>query len=126
MLNLIKALLSKPYFTPALVFLAASASLLIGFRMTHHRPLSPLAVLHQDTLDVSYDPGYWAALAREQPDLYQGALLYCIGHQARPNCDALRRQAFTTSLEHSASATPPPLEPAAVPLEPTPVAPRPR
>jgi hypothetical protein len=125
MLDFLKALLSKPYFVPAFAVLAALCALAAGYRATHHGPPSPLEVLRQDSLDSSYDPGYWTALAREQPDLYQPALLYCIGHPARPNCDALRRQAFTTSLERSA-VHPPPLEPAAVPAQATPLAARPR
>ncbi|MBW8879041.1 MAG: hypothetical protein JF614_29215 [Acidobacteria bacterium] len=128
-MSFLKTLLSKPHFVPALAILAAVAALLlVGYQATHTRPPSPIEILHQDTLDKTYDPRYWTALAREQPELYQTSLLYCIAHKARPNCDALRRQAFTTSLEHSATAAPPPLEPAAVPAQPTPKTPaaRPR
>ena len=128
-MSFLKSLLSKPYFVPALAILAAAAALLLaGYQATHTHPPSPMELLHQDTLDSSYDPRYWTALAREQPELYQTSLLYCIAHPARPNCDALRRQAFTTSLEHSAAGAPPPLEPAAGPAPPTPNAPaaRPR
>ena len=127
-MSFLKTFLSKPYFLPAMAILAALAALLAGYRAAHTRPPSPAEILHQDTLDTTYDPAYWTALAREQPDLYQRALLYCVAHPLRPNCDALRRQAFTTSLEHSAAAASPPLKPAAAPAEPTPMAPaaRPR
>jgi hypothetical protein len=125
MLDFLKTLLSKPYFVPGLAALAALCAVAAGYRITHDRPPTPMEIVRQDSLDSSYDPGYWTALAREQPDFYQPALLYCIGHPARPNCDALRRQAFSTSLEHSA-VQPPPLEPAAVPAQATPLAARPR
>ena len=117
MLDFLKTLLSKPYFVLVAAALAALCAVTFGYRITHDRPPTPLEILRQDSLDSSYDPGYWTALSREQPDLYQPALLYCIGHPARPNCDALRRQAFSTSLERSA-VRPPPLEPAAVPATP--------
>jgi hypothetical protein len=119
MLNLFKTLLSRPYSVPILAALAALCALGLGYQITHHHALSPLEILREDSLDTGFDPGYWTALARDQPDLYQPALLYCIGHPAKPNCEALRRQAFTTSLEHSA-VHPPPLEPAAVPAQATP------
>ncbi|HEX3553311.1 MAG TPA: hypothetical protein VIA62_08780 [Thermoanaerobaculia bacterium] len=127
-MRFLKTLLSKPYFVPALAILAALAALLLGYRATHTPAPSPMEVLRQDTLETSYDPAYWTALARERPELYQSALLYCVAHPGTPNCDALRRQAFTTSLEHSAAAPKPPLEPAAVPAQPTPIVPatRPR
>jgi hypothetical protein len=125
MLNFLKMLLSKPYFVPVVAALAALCAVTFGYRITHDRPPTPMEILRQGSLDSSYDPGYWTALAREQPDLYQPALLYCIGHPARPNCDALRRQAFTTSLERSA-VQPPPLEPAAVPAQTSPLAARPK
>jgi len=117
-MRLLKALLAKPYFAPAVAILAALVALLAGYRATHAGPPSPLEILRENTLESSYDPGYWTALAREQPDLYQPALLYCLAHKTKPNCDALRRQAFTTSLERSATAAPPPLQPAAVPAAP--------
>jgi hypothetical protein len=128
MTALLKALLSKPSFMPALALVALLAALLIGYRATQGRPPSPLEILRQDTLDSSYDTGYWTELAREKPELYQPALLYCVAHQARPNCQALRRQAFTSSLERSATAPPPPLQPAVVPsaIQATPMAPNPR
>jgi hypothetical protein len=125
MLNFLKTLLAKPYFVPGLVALAALSALAAGHRITHRVPPSPLEILREDSLDTGYDPGYWTALAREQPDLYQPALLYCIGHPARPNCDALRRQAFSTSLERSA-VHPPALQSAVVPAQPALPAERPR
>jgi hypothetical protein len=121
MINLLKTLLSKPYFVPVFATLAALGALAVGYQITHRHALSPLEILREESLDTGFDPGYWTALARDQPDLYQPALLYCIGHPAKPNCEALRRQAFTTSLEHSAFH-PPPLEPAAVPARATPTA----
>ncbi|HEX4965523.1 MAG TPA: hypothetical protein VF173_32230 [Thermoanaerobaculia bacterium] len=133
-----KTLLSQPYSVPALAALAALAALIVGYQTSHHRPPSPLEILRQDTLDTSYKPGYWTAVAREQPDLYQSALLYCVAHSLRPNCDALRQQAFTTSLERSAIAATPasaatspttapgPLQLPAVPLPPSPTPARPR
>jgi len=119
MLNLFKTFLSKPYFVPVLATLAALCALGLGYQITHRHALSPLEILREESLDTGFDPGYWTALGRDQPDLYQPALLYCIGHPSKPNCEALRRQAFTTSLEHSA-VHPPPLEPAAVPAQATP------